>query len=367
MKIDPHLPAVSALSRSTSAPQRSPDCVQLTHSRPLPEVDRATALAACVSQPGVVGDAAFQAHFDHKQGWLGADGAYSFPLKDGRVFWLFSDTITGSIGVDGSLQPGWGMLHNSWGSQETAQSPMKPVADSLFPGQDEHSWYWVYGGEGGEDHGALVLLGSFTTSTGPEGFNFRQNGAALARLRLDGERPEVESITPVPHFCAGPPPTHWGAGLLRHQGNLYIYGTRDHGDHKELVVARTPQLDDFSAWTFWNGQQWSAQPEQAAPIGPSVANELSVSTHGEQFEVITQVGSEIWRHRSDNPTGPFQGQRVYQIPTPDSGVLTYNAKLHPHIKDDRGMLLTYNQNVYPVDQLLQRPDLYRPHCLRYKP
>ena len=319
------------------------------------------------SPPQLIRDAVFQANFEHTQGWLGADGAYSIPMPDGRVLWLFSDTITGRIGEDGSLQPGWGMLHNSWGTQASPQSPMKPIPEALFPGQDDKSWYWVYAGEASQD-GVLVLLGSFTTTpSGPEGFNFRQNGAALARLRMTGDQPEVESITPLPHFVPGPPPTQWGAGLLRHEGELYVYGTQDHGNHKQLVVARTPQLDDFGAWTFWDGQEWSSRPEQAAPLGPSVANELSVSRQGDEFEVIAQVGQQIWRHRGPTPCGPFQSQLLHQIPSPDPGVLTYNAKLHPHLQQEQGMLLTYNQNVYPVDRLLQDPHLYRPQCLRYQP
>ena len=366
MKIQPGLPSVPRVRQGLSGFEGSCDGVDLGLTRPTTELDRAAALAACANFPGISRDATFQAHFDHKQGWLGADGAYSLPFSDGRVLWLFSDTITGSIGEDGDLQPGWGMIHNSWGCQAGPQAPMVPTPQPLFPGQDEKSWYWVYAGRATGPNQAQVLLGSFTTCSGPDGFNFRQNGAALARLRM-GEPPEVESITPLPHFREGPPPTNWGAGLVEHEGNLYVYGSRDHGSSKEIVVARTPRLEDFSAWTFWNGHEWSSEPDEAAPLGPSVANELSVSHRAGKFEMITQVGNEIWSHRGVQPSGPFEGQLVYRIPSDDPGVLTYNAKLHPHLNNEQGMLLTYNQNVYPVERLQHDPELYRPQCLRYQP
>jgi hypothetical protein len=38
-----------------------------------------------------------------KQGWLGADGAGSFLMPDGKWCWLFGDTFVGKISVEHSL------------------------------------------------------------------------------------------------------------------------------------------------------------------------------------------------------------------------------------------------------------------------
>ena len=105
MKIGPKL-STPLLPPTRGPAEFPPDGVTLSGQSASPEIDRAAALAACASPPQLIRDAVFQANFEHTQGWLGADGAYSIPMPDGRVLWLFSDTITGRIGEDGSLQPG---------------------------------------------------------------------------------------------------------------------------------------------------------------------------------------------------------------------------------------------------------------------
>ena len=47
---------------------------------------------------------------------------------------------------------------------------------------------------------------------------------------------------------------------MRWQERWYVYGTRDFGIRKELVVARTPDLEDFAAWSFWDGSGWAGAP-----------------------------------------------------------------------------------------------------------
>ena len=53
----------------------------------------------CMAQPAVKVDVhpGFDALFDNRKGWTGADGAYSLPLSDDSTLWLFGDTWLGDI------------------------------------------------------------------------------------------------------------------------------------------------------------------------------------------------------------------------------------------------------------------------------
>ena len=53
----------------------------------------------CTSPPAVKVDVhpGFDALFDNRKGWTGADGAYSLPLSDELILWLFGDTWLGDI------------------------------------------------------------------------------------------------------------------------------------------------------------------------------------------------------------------------------------------------------------------------------
>ena len=53
----------------------------------------------CTAPPKVKVDVlpGFDALFDNRKGWTGADGAYSLPLSDDSTLWLFGDTWLGDI------------------------------------------------------------------------------------------------------------------------------------------------------------------------------------------------------------------------------------------------------------------------------
>ena len=54
-------------------------------------------VAGCVAQPAVRVEVlpGFDALFDNRKGWTGADGAYSLPLSENVTLWLFGDTWLG--------------------------------------------------------------------------------------------------------------------------------------------------------------------------------------------------------------------------------------------------------------------------------
>src|SRR6516164_6803473 len=51
--------------------------------------------------------------FSLQETWQGADAAYSIPLQDGRVVWIFGDTLYGDKRQVSGQEPL--MVHNSFG------------------------------------------------------------------------------------------------------------------------------------------------------------------------------------------------------------------------------------------------------------
>ncbi|MBY0456364.1 MAG: hypothetical protein K2V38_03430, partial [Gemmataceae bacterium] len=104
-------------------------------------------------------DAALNALFRRKDGWIGGDGAFSVPLPDERALWLFSDTWVGSV-RDGKRKDAT-IVNNTIGVQEGAGAEMKLAfavakgADgkpkAVFAPPDGKGWFWLFAGHAAGD------------------------------------------------------------------------------------------------------------------------------------------------------------------------------------------------------------------------
>jgi hypothetical protein len=315
-------------------------------------------------------DATWDRVFRRSQGWIGADGAYSVPLRGPWSGWLFSDTFVGSVARDGSIVPSFAFLHNSWARLSNLQPGMQLFSTRpLVHGASAKRWYWVYQPvlEPSTQEGWLFLGEFGSTEEGPEGLNFAQTGSAMASLDWRGEQPVLGKPRKVPFFRTQPAPTHFGAAAIADDKWLYIYGTRDYQVRKELVLARAPRVNpaEFFRWEFWSAIGWNSRSEAVQPLVDETSNELSVYRRGAEYRLLHQVGTEIRLHRSQAPEGPWSAPVVVFRTEVEPPGTSYNAKAHPHIVDRQGgMLITYNTNAFPPDEVLKRADRYRPRCVR---
>lgn len=315
----------------------------------------ALAAAAWGQTPDPTWDSVFQ----RKQGWNGADGAYSVQLDGGWTGWLFSDTFVGRVAADGSRHDSK-FIHNSW-----ARIHRDRPGINLFGVKEMvsrvGSWFWVYQPVLDARQKGWLFLGEFATSPeGPEGLNFQQVGTSLCSLDWSGTEPLLGPPLKVPHF-EPKPALNFGAAVLTGPDYSWIYGTRDFGDHKEVLLARVEsgKLDNFGAWEFY--PDWSHDLKQAKPLLPQASNELSVYWHRGEARLLTQVGSEIWLHRGKSPWEFGEPVVVARLPEVD-GVFPYNAKAHPEM--GWPLLITYNRNAFPPERVMEKADRYRPGCLR---
>ena len=93
--------------------------------------------------------------FPFQQEWQGADAAYSIPLQDGRVTWIFGDTLYGDKRLVTGEEPR--MVHNTigistckdgkWNIDYTIKKDAKGNPDSFFkPQQNNGTYYWALDG-----------------------------------------------------------------------------------------------------------------------------------------------------------------------------------------------------------------------------
>jgi hypothetical protein len=158
------------------------------------------------------GDALF--HRDPRR--LGSDGAYSVPLRDGRILWLFGDTfiattprhvrseaafVRNTIAIERGSNPTRASMRFFWGRDGS-----RPA--SFFPEQGRR-WFWPQHGIR-LHRGLLVFLDRIRENPrGSPGFNFEGDGWRLAVITNASASPaqwRVRTVTPpraLDRFDAG--------------------------------------------------------------------------------------------------------------------------------------------------------------------
>jgi hypothetical protein len=238
---------------------------------------------------------AYNAAFDGLRGagtrWLASDGAVHAPLADGRVVWLFGDTIVGERQPNGAVAAGWRLLNNSIVVQSGAcfapltagsrGNEAEPIPDAAA---DEWSWPTAAVVEGT----TLRVFTYHMRRTGSGVFGFEQVRMEIASLSLPSLTFTGTHALPAWKPAGETVPPSWASTGTSAGGYFYAYGrVRQAGplfppDHH--YVARVPvgQALTDSAWEFWTGDAtgWTGDataavalafdddPTDATPAGP---------------------------------------------------------------------------------------------------
>jgi len=334
----------------------------------------ATLLAGAAFQTSPADD--YTRAFHRNQGWSGADGAYSVPLQDGRTLWLFGDTFFGTVQPDGRRSPQTRMARNSVALQEGCAPQTLQFHPETFylgrPGRHD-LWYWPYHGIQVGPGRVQVFLGRFAQTQPQDPFGFRQVGLDLADLDVR-RTPKVERTRPVAHFRSAPGSvTSWGNALAQDGPWTLIYGVQDSAGSKRLLLARVPRghLASPGTWRFFDGSGWATDPERAAFLAEDVSNELSVHrSAGGQWWLLSgpaDLSSRILLRTAPAPQGPWSPATTLLVaPEAGPGIFAYNAKAHPGLSDERGLLISYNLNALDPERVLLEADIYRPRFLRLR-
>jgi len=170
---------------------------------------------------------------------------------------------------------------------------------------------------------------------------------------------------------------YYGAGVMDHSsvdGYVYVYGYLDL-DGRHLTVARVlpEDIEDWTAWRYYDGTGWSKDPNDSAPLLEGVSPELSVTRiesglFAGKYLLVAMEGTtsgNVAYSVGDTPTGPFSDfTTLYQ--TKEStylrGAFTYNAKMHAHLSTPGRYLVSYNVNTTMLSAL-NDARIYHPRFL----
>lgn len=357
--------------------------------------------------------------FIRQTGWTGGDGIYSIKLpsatstgqnpnkvKD-QVLFLFSDSVIDTLADGQSVTNGFTMIHNAAAVLHGLQPDKKSLdfhwqknkegkpASLFMPATesgklaDDSIYYWLGDGiawSGKSMNSATVTSAAdpalaifayqmITTDSSPFGFKDIGNDLLITDRNF-----QVLKTVRMPALENG----SFGAGLYRQktvdtdQANedpyIYIYGVRGMG--KSLVVARATDKDLVipANWEYYDGTGWTRDIKNSKDVTKHVSNELSVTrTPDGQYALIFQLDGiqpYIGLRMAPTPYGPFGPMDTIwhcQEPATDTNQLVYNAKAHPALSHEGGLLISYNVNSLTfLKTLKESPNFYRPRFLWLK-
>jgi hypothetical protein len=357
--------------------------------------------------------------FSSYEGWTGADGIYSVALngydapgkaaETKTLFW-FSDTFIGKVHPVTRHRLSSNMLNNTMALLEGGQpdpSRIKFIWTANIPDVNlftpktanapQGSWYWPQDGVRIGDSVYLFPLLMVRDPSGPPGFQFQIAGVSMVRLPVGDDGPEFENQVQfeTPLYAKLPDGSGeivFGAGVMDNteasgapnpDGYVYVYGYRNlFSGTKSLLAARVrpDQIEDFSQWTYWDGGGWSQDPMDASPLLDGVSAELSVTPMADEpfkgkYVVVSEkdtLSGYVAISAGDSPVGPFpEFAPVYFVPEASdeakrAGIITYNAKAHPHLSQPGELLISYNVNSTAATGNTYDGDIYRPRWIRLK-
>ena len=328
--------------------------------------------------------------FPFKEGWWGADAAYSIPLPDGRVVWIFGDTLYGkSRHVEGDNPR---MVRNSigistckdgkWNIDYVIRKGAGGRFLDFFQARNRSYWYWALDGffYRGDLWVTLVQVRNAPVTTSAA-FAFRISGADLAKvsnLNASPQKWRVKIYPLVPDGVHAYP----SATTVVEGDYAYIFAAYEKKPYP-MLLTRIP-LEGLDApkenlqYLAKNGT-WKRglDPADAEYVMVPGASEMSVRYHPSLHKWITVMiapgfpSDKILFRTAPKLTGPWtKGEIIYQIPDMQPGAPAYSAntfcyaaKEHPEFEPPGKLLFTYVCNSLKVDSLATDLNIYFPKAV----
>lgn len=159
--------------------------------------------------------------------WGGADVSVSARLADGRVLWLYGDTMSGA-----DAQHPTGFVHSSAIVQSAGCLRVSSGGRALLPDVDRNHWYWI---EDATVRGTSVTIRArLIARTGPGVWGFADSGfAAIFTAAVDATGDVRLTGRPVLQASAAPNP-----GAM-----LHVDGRPHHFGYARVVHTDIPLAD----------------------------------------------------------------------------------------------------------------------------
>ncbi|MEE4311217.1 MAG: DUF4185 domain-containing protein [candidate division KSB1 bacterium] len=325
-------------------------------------------------------------------GWMGSDCAFSLPLKNDRVLWLFGDTIVKGEAFSDSRKDTQ-IINNSIGIQHgnliTGKSPLRFYWDQS--GGDHRSFF--------KDDACSGFIWPFTATLlwnrlyvftlrmiQPDiakVFGFRQIGTEIYLISNPEETPDQWIVRRYE--------LPWRRGLgtfgtyvTRFDKHLYIYGFRKDGiswfRNLKFIVARVDiseekNIINTNSWEYLSSPagKWSQEIRDAIGVFDNSTTEFSIhySQALQKYVLISHHGKSgqyLSIRLSETPYGPFSDpETIFEFPDPhwSSDYFCYAAKAHPELaENDNEIIVTYMTNSKNLSDLYKDLRVYYPRFLK---
>jgi hypothetical protein len=329
--------------------------------------------------------------FPFRDGWWGADAAYSIPLPDGRSVWIFGDTLYGERRVVEGNEPR--MVRNSigisacskgdWRLQYVIRRSGDGKPEDFFHAQKANTWYWALDGfVHQKDLWVTLLCVRNARVKRPDGFDFETCGADLAKvsdLNADPQKWSISYFPLVPDGVAAYP----SATAVVDGAYLYSFALYEQGK-RPMLLTRIPlagldapgrNLQYLTREGVWKP---GLDPAGAMPVMQRGTSEMTVRYHPGLKKWLAVMRSPdvssdaILLREADHLTGPWgRGEAIYHIPEMqknssgyDKNVFCYAGKEHPEFEERGSLLITYVCNTTRVPDLVKNLEIYVPRVVR---
>ena len=303
--------------------------------------------------------------------WRAGDVGATAPLSDGRMLWVFGDTLRAKGARPGIVANSM-LVSSGTCFTPVAGSSGAPVLDLQRTGQA--CWPTSVLARKAMGGDSVSVICSRVQQDHHGLLDFTYLGASLAEIRVPvGGRPVVEHMTTLTPDNHDPRAVNWGAAQVVDGDWLYVYGTQQAQGElaKSALVARVrlEQMRSFPAWQFYDGRQWQEDPGWARPVlsaSPGVSQAFSVHRLAGRFVLVSKRGGEfgdaigVWT--APSPVGPWTltSETPYAYDE-HNGFVRYQPLAHPEIRLANGKLLvSLSRNPTTFANLLTDPRRGRP-------
>lgn len=310
--------------------------------------------------------------------WLGSDDAYSVPLGDDRMLWLFGDTFVRPRGIAGSRREAL-LVANTIGIQQgadpsTARMEMfwgcgddgRPVP--FFPSPDG-SWLWpLHGVVTGESLLLFFMRVRFAVAGRTDPIDaWRRDGMfsffdvfGWTALQIVNPRdaPHAWRIEDVASVEGRPV---LGASVVV-DGEWLLGYAWDRA--QRIFLCRWPADSDVGDLQWWSRRGWDAGPGDS--VIDEGATEFTIHRTGDgrwmQCQIDPLPVTRLRVRTAPAPHGPWTEEPVSFDPEVSPGVVCYAGKAHPHLAG-ADVVATY-ASIAAADATLDDDRIYYPRFIR---
>ncbi|MCP4176426.1 MAG: DUF4185 domain-containing protein [bacterium] len=349
--------------------------------------------------------------FKHSTHWRGSDDAYSIPLGNNKVLWLFGDTLLSnsnkfiprspghikmprnSVGLMTGLNPSKATIKYYWGNNNSINNPTSFFKSSLT-GKDN----WLWPGNGillPNKKTLLIFFMDIKPADNAWGFDIAGwQIAKVTNIQASPNKWDIEWLQPAKYK---PLEIMLGSGGLVIEGKyLYAYGGGNSKIGNNMYLARwplsvfnnnKPSLSNPEWWTGevngWINNSLMKKKNLAPKMTWSEGqNEFTVNKLANGKYVMFQTAyntknkqpgnSNLIFRISNSLTGPWSKQyiiyknlfRQKEVP---ADLNIYAGKYHPDLTDGQGdMIFTFASNTRSLKTIWQWQNIYYPSFLKIK-